>query len=126
MKIFRGKTVPWQSGDARTFAGIAQTKRLASDDTGVAVGVYRVEFDPGARTYWHVHSGPQWLLIVEGQVRVQKWGEPVQEVDPGDAIVIQPGEKHWHGAATGARGAHIAVNVSATTEWLEQVEDEHS
>jgi quercetin dioxygenase-like cupin family protein len=126
MKIFRGESVPWQLADAKTFAGSAHTKRLASDDAGVAVGVYSVEFDPGARTNWHIHSGPQWLLIVEGRVRVQTWGEPVREVEAGDTVVIQPGEKHWHGAASGSRGVHLAVNVNATTEWLEPVEDEHS
>jgi quercetin dioxygenase-like cupin family protein len=42
----------------------------------------------------------------------------------GDAVVIHPGEKHWHGAAPGARGAHIAVNMNATTDWLEPVSDE--
>ena len=126
MKIFHGESVPWQPADAKTFAGSAHVKRLASDHAGVAVGVYRVEFDPGARTNWHIHSGPQWLLILEGRVRVQKWGEPVREVEPGDAVVIQPGEKHWHGAAAGSRGSHLAVNVNATTEWLEPVADESS
>jgi quercetin dioxygenase-like cupin family protein len=126
MKIFRGESVPLQLADVKTFSGAAHTKRLASDDAGVAVGVYRVEFGPGGRTHWHRHSGPQWLLIVEGRVHVQTWGESVREVEAGDAVVIQPGEKHWHGAASGGRGVHIAVNVDATTEWLEPVEDEHS
>jgi quercetin dioxygenase-like cupin family protein len=126
MKFFLGESVPPQPVDAKTFTGSAHVQRLASDDAGVPVGVYRVEFDPGARTNWHIHSGPQWLLIVEGRVRVQKWGEPVREVEAGDAVVIQPGEKHWHGAASGSRGSHIAVNVNAATEWLEPVADEHT
>ena len=94
---------------------------LGSSDDGASVHVYRVEFDEGGRTNWHTHSGPQWLLIVEGRVRVQKWGEAPQEVGVGDAVVIAPGEKHWHGAAPGARGTHLAVNVNAKTDWLEQV-----
>ncbi len=123
MKIFRSESAPFKPVDPHTFVGAAQTQRLGADDSGVAVGLYRVEFESGGRTNWHTHSGPQWLLIVEGLIRVQTWGEPASDVGAGDAVVIHPGEKHWHGAAPGARGAHVAVNVSAVTEWLEPVED---
>jgi hypothetical protein len=27
----------------------------------------------------------------------------------------------WHGAAPGSPGAHLAINVNLTTEWLEPV-----
>lgn len=124
MQIFRGGDVPARIADANTFIGTAHIKKLAQADEGVPVMVYRVEFSDGGRTNWHVHSGPQWLLMVEGRVRVQIWGRPAQEIDAGDAVVIAPGEKHWHGAAPGARGTHLAVNVDFTTEWLEPVTDE--
>src|SRR5262247_2866396 len=123
MRIFRSSDAPVGPVDPATFIGRATVQRLAHDETGVPVGVYRVTFSDGARTNWHRHTGPQWLFIVEGRVRVQKWGEPAQEVTVGDAVVIHPGEKHWHGAAPGGRGAHIAVNVNATTEWLEPVSE---
>jgi quercetin dioxygenase-like cupin family protein len=126
VRIFRSETTPWQIADAKTFAGHALRRRLASDDAGVPVVVHHVEFDPGARTNWHTHSGPQWLLIIAGRVRVQTWGEPAQDVGAGDAVAIQPGEKHWHGAAPGSRGAHYAVNVNAKTDWLEPVDEEES
>ena len=86
--------------------------------------VYHVEFEPGARTNWHSHSGAQWLLIIEGRIRIQTWGEATREVGAGDAVMIAPGEKHWHGAAPGGRGVHLAVNVNATTEWLEPVRED--
>ena len=123
MRIFRGNDTPRTAGDAQTFVGPARIQRLAEDAEGVPVHVYRVEFADGARTNWHVHSGPQWLFVVEGRVRVQVEGEPAREVDAGDAVVIAPHEKHWHGAAPGASGAHLAVNVNFTTEWLEPVTD---
>jgi quercetin dioxygenase-like cupin family protein len=124
MHIFRGADVALQPADSNSFVGAAMAGRLAQSPDGVPVTVYRVEFDLGARTNWHAHSGPQWLLVLEGRVRIQKWGERPEEAGPGDAIVIAPREKHWHGAAPGARGVHIAVNVNATTEWMEQVSDE--
>ena len=124
MKIFRGADVPSQLADPQSFVGRAHTQRLAGADDGVPVVVYRVEFEDGGRTNWHAHSGPQWLLIVEGRVRIQNWGELPQQVDAGDAVMIAPGEKHWHGAAPGSRGVHLAVNVNVTTEWFEPVSDQ--
>jgi 4-carboxymuconolactone decarboxylase len=124
MRIFRGDDVPVQPVDPKSFVGIARMQKLADDRGGTPVIVYHVAFDPGGRTNWHSHSGAQWLLIVEGRIRIQKWGEAPQEAGAGDAVLIAPGEKHWHGAAPGARGVHLAVNVNATTEWLEPVSDE--
>lgn len=124
MQIFRGAAVPFSPADASSFTGPARSRRLATDDGAVPVHVYHVEFEPGGRTNWHLHSGPQWLFIVDGRVRVQKWGEPAHDVAAGDAVVFHPGEKHWHGAAPGSRGAHLAINLNATTEWLEPVGDD--
>ena len=124
MTIFRGSETAQKPADAASFVGAATTKLLASGDEGAAVHVYRVEFSSGARTNWHSHSGPQWLLIVEGAIRVQRWGDPAIDVAAGDAVVFAPDEKHWHGAVPGSRGVHLAVNVNAQTTWLEPVTDE--
>jgi quercetin dioxygenase-like cupin family protein len=124
MKTFRGDDVPARLVDPKSFVGTAYTRRLADGQDGTPVIVYHVAFDPGARTNWHSHSGAQWLLIIEGHIRVQRWGEAPHEVSAGDVVMIGPGEKHWHGAAPGTRGVHLAINVNATTEWLEPVTDD--
>jgi len=124
MKIFRAAETPSEGGDQNTFTGTVARSTLARDAAGVPVNVYRVEFEPGARTHWHSHDGPQWLFVVEGRIRVQKHGDAATEVVAGDAVVIQPGEKHWHGATPAERGVHLAVNVNARTNWLEPVTDE--
>jgi len=123
MRIFRNRDTSSTSADAHTFVGAAQTKLLASANDGASVYVYRVDFESGARTNWHRHSGPQWLFIVSGRIRVQLWGEPAIDVDAGDAVVIAAGDKHWHGAVPGSRGTHLAVNIDVKTEWLEPVTD---
>jgi quercetin dioxygenase-like cupin family protein len=123
MKTFHGSETTQKPVDATSFVGPATTKLLASSDEGEAVHVYRVEFPSGARTNWHTHSGPQWLLIVEGRIRVQRWGDPAMDVEAGDAVVFAPGEKHWHGAVPGASGVHLAININAQTTWLEAVSD---
>jgi quercetin dioxygenase-like cupin family protein len=124
MQIFRGDAVPHQQVDPRSFVGPAHVKKLADNADSTPVIAYHVEFEPGSRTNWHLHSGPQWLLITEGRIRIQIWGEAPHEVSAGDAVMVAPGERHWHGAAPGHRGVHLAVNVDVTTEWLEPVSDE--
>jgi quercetin dioxygenase-like cupin family protein len=124
MKIFRAGDVPAHFADPKSFVGLAQTKRLAEADDGTPVVVYRVTFEAGSRTNWHTHSGAQWLMILEGRIRIQRWGDPLHEVGAGDAIVIAPGEKHWHGAAPDTPGIHLAINIDARTDWLEAVSDD--
>src|SRR6476659_214543 len=120
MKIFRASESTFRVADSASFVGPAHTKLLATADEGTPVHVYHVQFESGART----NSGAQWLLVTEGRIRVQTLGTPVQDVEAGSAIVFAPGEKHWHGAAPGSRGVHLAVNVNAQTTWLEAVNDD--
>jgi quercetin dioxygenase-like cupin family protein len=124
MKIFRAASGSQKPADPATFVGPATTRLVASDEQAVPVHIYRVEFDAGGRTNWHTHSGPQWLLIVEGRVKAQRWGSAPEELSAGDVAVFAPGEKHWHGAAPGSRGTHLAVNVNVKTDWLEPVTDD--
>lgn len=124
MRIFRNVDAPTKAVDPATFVGTATVQRLASDKAGVPVAVYRVSFESGGRTNWHSHSGPQWLLVTDGHVRVQAEGEPAHDLQTGDAVVLAPGEKHWHGATPGGAGTHLAVNVDVTTTWMEPVRDE--
>jgi quercetin dioxygenase-like cupin family protein len=124
MNIFRADDSPFRPADVHSFVGAARTKLLASDELNGPVHVYHVKFEDGARTNWHIHSGPQWLLVTEGRIRVQIVGQPAQDVQSGDAVLIPAGEKHWHGAVPGARGVHLAVNIKVKTEWLEPVSDE--
>ena len=126
MKVFRATDAPFRSADRATFTGGARTARVAADDAGTPVHIYKVAFEPGGRTNWHVHSGPQWLLVIEGQVRVQSHGDRLVDLGVGDAVVFAPGEKHWHGAAPTTAMTHIAIQESLdgkVVEWMEKVTD---
>ena len=92
--------------------------------TNPAVNVYRVMFDAGARTAWHVHSGAQLLVVLEGECALLTLNQGLQIVSAGGVATIQPGEKHWHGAPPNTPMTHLAINVNATTKWLELVSDE--
>ncbi|MCM3880230.1 MAG: cupin domain-containing protein [Vicinamibacterales bacterium] len=121
MNRFLAQDVAFEPADPKNFVGNARVKRLRMAEGTV---VFLVEFDPGGRTNWHAHSAPQLLLVNEGRGLVQKWGEPIVELTAGDAITIEPNEKHWHGAAPSARMAHFAVNLNLTTKWFEPVSDD--
>ena len=123
MKLFEPADQHPKPVDPKTFTGNATLVRIDRVVDRPTVNVYRVAFEPGARTAWHTHSGPQLLLIVEGPCRLQKDGEPVQEVNQGTTVCIEAGEKHWHGATNSAPMTHIAVNIDISTEWLEPVTD---
>ena len=56
-------------------------------------------FEPGNKTYWHSHEGGFILFVHEGRARVQRRGEPMKELGPGEMDYAPPGVEHWHGAA---------------------------
>jgi quercetin dioxygenase-like cupin family protein len=123
MKVFQGADYPSRAADVEHFTGAVSMIAVDGLSEQPPVNMYRVTFGPSARTAWHTHSGVQLLIVVEGRCRVQKAGEPVQDVAAGGAIRIEPGERHWHGASPDAPMTHVALNIAATTDWLELVTD---
>lgn len=95
------------------------------------LGIFNVTFEPGCRNNWHIHKaslgGGQILLCTSGSGWYQQWGQPAVALHPGDSVVIEPGVKHWHGAAKDSWFAHLAIEVpgeNTSTEWCEPVSDE--
>jgi quercetin dioxygenase-like cupin family protein len=125
MKVFHASAHLASPVDPRNFTGAATVARIDGLVEKPAVNMYRVTFQPAARTAWHAHTGVQLLLVIEGRCRLQKEGEPIQEVAAGGAIRIEPGERHWHGAAPDTAMTHLALNIDAATEWFEKVTDAH-
>jgi len=109
-----------EEGGPNMFAGDVTLRSLAQAKPGAGVAI--VHFRGGARNHWHAHEGGQILYILDGPGRVQADGEEVVHLQPGDFVVAEPGEKHWHGAAEGADMAHISI-ASGAAEWFAPVED---
>lgn len=111
---------------AEYFTGGVWTTELVKNE-GLACHVLKVTFEPGARNHWHTHPVGQILLAIEGKGYVQKNGEPIKLLLPGDVVTVLPNEEHWHGATPDSIFTHIAINlVSATDEevtWLSPVTD---
>jgi quercetin dioxygenase-like cupin family protein len=127
MNIVRASATPSKRGPADYFTGEVWLDEITPPASGSDVRTLRVTFTPGARTAWHTHPHGQLLRILSGVGRVQKAGEPVVEVHPGDVVWFAPGERHWHGAAPNRIMCHLAVqradDSGATTTWQEHVTD---
>lgn len=127
MDIHKANSRPTSEANAEYFTGTVMMDPIVSAPDPACVRVARVSFSPGARTAWHTHPLGQTLYVVSGVGRIQKLGEPIQEILPGDTIWIGPGEKHWHGASAENAMCHIAIQEAldgAHIDWMEKVTDE--
>ncbi len=113
---------------AQYFIGNSYLNQLGKTADGV--GFANVTFEPGCRNNWHIHraksGGGQVLLCVAGYGYYQEEGKPVQNLKPGDVVVIPANVKHWHGARKDSWFSHISVEVpgeETSNEWLEPVTD---
>lgn len=121
-------TPPTNVAPAENFTGTVRVGGWFEAEAPARTYGATVVFEPGARTHWHTHPLGQTLVITAGTGRVQHWGGPVQEIQPGDVVVIPPGVKHWHGASPDAPMTHVATverpAEGPSTEWMEAVSDE--
>ena len=127
MEIKRSGSQPSGKGPAAYFTGTVRVDPLFNTPDPARVLGAAVTFEPRARTAWHSHPLGQTLIVTAGCGLVQRWGEPVEEIRPGDVVWIAPGEKHWHGAAETTAMTHIAIVEQLdgkNADWMEKVSDE--
>lgn len=127
MDIRRSGSAPSRRGPSDYFTGSVWQAPIVEAKAPARVRSVTVRFDPEARTHWHTHPLGQTLHVLSGSGLIQKDGEPIQSINPGDSIWIAPGEKHWHGAGPDTGMTHIAIHEAlngSSVEWLEPVSDE--
>jgi len=127
MDIHKANSRPTTFAGTEYFTGTVMIDPIITAPEPARVRALRVSFLPGARTDWHTHPLGQTLYVVSGVGRVQKQGEAVQEILPGDTIWIEPGEKHWHGAAPDHAMSHVAIQEAlggSHIDWMEKVTDQ--
>jgi len=127
MDIKRNGSQPSVKGPEDWFTGTVRIDPLFNPPEPTRAFGASVTFEPGARTAWHTHPLGQTLIVTSGCGRIQKWGEQVEEIRPGDVVWIPPGVKHWHGAAPTTAMTHIAIQEKlegSAVEWMEKVSDE--
>lgn len=126
MKILpRNNTNP---GPEDWFTGEVQVTPLKAASENSKLSMSSVHFSAGARSAWHTHPKGQTLYVTDGVGVIQKRGEPVQIIRPGDVIWTEPGEEHWHGASADTEMTHLAIQEvdeqGSFADWHEHVNDE--
>ena len=126
-RIMRAASRPTASAEAANFVGSVLSDPVYAPEGPSRLRASRVTFMPGGRTNWHQHAVGQILYVLSGVGRYQLEGEPVQEIRPGDTVVIPPSARHWHGSAPETMMVHLAMSETddkgQATSWFEPVSD---
>lgn len=126
IRILRRGSQPPRQGPAENFTGSVRIEPLFPANATTHASGSLVTFEAAARTAWHTHPLGQVLIVMAGTGRVQRWGDPIEEIRQGDVVWIPPGQKHWHGAAPNAFMAHIGIVESVdgkAVAWMEKVSE---
>ena len=103
MKIVKSKERSSRKGPAEWFTGGAWIAYIVGAAESSRLRVFRVSFEPVARTAWHTHPVGQTLHVLTGTGFVQLDGESVLKMYTGDTVMIAPNERHWHGLCRATR-----------------------
>jgi quercetin dioxygenase-like cupin family protein len=120
-------SIETRTGLRERFTGAVYLDTVATPSGLGRLSASSVHFTPGARTAWHTHPNGQTIYVTEGVDRAQCRGGPIKVIRPGDHVLFEPCEEHWHGAAPDRFMTHLAmIEVDAagnSATWLEHVTD---
>jgi len=115
-------------GPSEAFTGAVYVDTVATPSGSSRLAASSVHFTPGAHTAWHTHPNGQTIYVTEGVGLAQRRGGPVEVIRAGDRVFFEPGEDHWHGAASDHFMTHIAMHQidedGTAVVWGEHVSDE--
>jgi quercetin dioxygenase-like cupin family protein len=121
-------SVETATGPSEWFTGAVFIDAIATPSGASRLTASSVHFNPGARTAWHTHPNGQTIYVTEGVGLAQRRAGPVEIIRPGDRVLFEPGEEHWHGAARNRFMTHLALlQVDAdgnSATWGDHVSDE--
>jgi quercetin dioxygenase-like cupin family protein len=116
------------AGPSDWFTGSVYIDAVAAPNDASRVSASAVHFTPGARTAWHTHPNGQTIFVLEGVGLCQRRGGSIEVIRPGDRVFFEPGEEHWHGAASNRFMLHLAIvqvdDEGTAATWGEHVSDE--
>ena len=115
-------------GPSDWFTGAVYVDTIAIPSGASRLSASSVHFPPGARTAWHTHPNGQTIFVTEGMGFAQRRGGSVEVIRPGDRVFFEPGEEHWHGAASERFMTHVAMldvdDAGNSATWGDHVTDE--
>ena len=109
---------PAAAGETANYTG--QTSRMATDDALLG----RRRFEAGARSAWHTHPVGQLLFVESGRLRVQRKGEPLKDLAPGQSDYTGANIPHWHGAVPDQFAVQASISFGGIGPWLDKVTDD--
>ena len=99
------------------FQGQVKIQRFRDQFPG-GVEIIAVHFEAGGRTRPHSHSAGQVLHVTSGKgIVATRSGR--RFIEPGDIVIVTPGEWHWHGGTTSSAVTHVAMQLAGSTKWEE-------
>lgn len=90
------------------FTGTVLMQNLVAEGDAPSLRVTSVTFVDGCRNTWHTHTTEQVLVVTDG-VGIVANDDGEREIMPGDVVLIQPNERHWHGAKEGHDMTHLSI-----------------
>ncbi len=110
MRIIRQDIERAEPNTSPIMVGEVVSQNLVAEGDAPNLRVTAVTFRDGAVNRWHMHSTEQVLVVTDGEgIVATETGE--HRITPGDVVLIQPGEKHWHGAAPGQNMTHLSILI---------------
>jgi quercetin dioxygenase-like cupin family protein len=114
----RGQQTPEQAALQAARVGKSVNMPIGNVVTGLR------KFEAGNRTYWHSHEGGFIFFVQGGRGRVQRRGQAMKELGPGEIDYTPPGVDHWHGAAPNSELIQLGiVPGGGGIEFKEEVTD---
>jgi quercetin dioxygenase-like cupin family protein len=95
------------------FVGEVRGQNLVAEGEAPSQRVTAISFLDGARNRWHQHSTEQVLVVTDGEGIIAD-AEGEHPIARGDVVLIQPGERHWHGARPGSSMTHLSILLPGT------------
>lgn len=126
--VKESKSLPKVPANPKVFTGKAEVIPMMQQIPGMPVHNGIVIFEPGARTFWHIHPAGQFFTVLRGVGRTGVYGEKASVVKAGDVVVCPAGVKHFHGAGPDTQMVQMTVTgdhpEGKGVTWLEEVTDE--
>jgi quercetin dioxygenase-like cupin family protein len=124
MQVIHDRSRPSSLADPAHFTGRVWRTGYIDAVADDRISGIRFLYEPGARSFWHVHDREQAIVAVYGAGLVAWDGLSVPvALDVGDWWHVEPGIAHWHGATAHASFAHLAVTAGGSTRWLHEVSE---
>lgn len=90
-QIFKeAKSLPKIPANPKVFTGKAEVIQMSQQVPGMPVHNGIVIFEPGARTFWHIHPAGQFFTVLRGEGRPEFMEKKLVLLNPVTLSFVQP------------------------------------